>query len=78
MKMRFSCNVFANCFAEYPASGFRHYGNGMLSAVGNNEYIWSSTIASTDIYHFYFSDSRIILQNNNHRAYGVPVRCLQE
>ena len=67
-----------------PAPGFRdsgyNKGHGTLYAVGRYGYFWSSTIPSGSgnaLYlHFYYEGIR--QQSHCVRAYGFPLRCLQE
>jgi hypothetical protein len=63
-----------------PPPGFRVYGSGMLWYVGSNGYSWSSSIPSgsgnAHFLGFYFDG--VGPQNSNYRAYGLPLRCLQE
>ena len=66
------------CRAAPP--GFRVYGSGMLWYVGSNGYSWSSSFPSgsgnAHFLGFYFDG--VGPQNSNYRAYGLPLRCLQE
>ena len=65
-----------------PAPGFRDAGNnkgcGTLYAVGENGYSWSSTIAGSNARFLSFRYGGLNPQLNSTRAYGLPLRCLQE
>ena len=63
-----------------PAPGYRHRDHGTLYAVGADGYSWSSTIPTGSGYAHYlsFSYSWLDPQSSNYRAYGFPLRCLQE
>ena len=70
-----------------PAPGFRdsgyrtaENGAGKLYGVGYAGYLWSSTIPTGSGYAHYllFNYGGIGPQGNDHRAYGFPLRCLQE
>ena len=65
---------------KYPAPGVRDYGEGALWDVGNAGYIWSSTIptGSGNAHHLNLYYGGIYPQYYNYRAYGFPLRCLQE
>ena len=65
--------------AWYPASGRLRYVDGTLSYVGSYGYCWSATpYSQTNGYTLYFSSSGVLPSNDNYRAYGFPVRCVQE
>ncbi len=61
------------------APGLRAYQYGTLYNVGNAGYIWSSTIptGSGNAHNLNFNYGGINPQNNNNRAYGFQLRCLQ-
>ena len=66
---------------ECPAAppGFREASRGTLIAVGNSGYSWSLTQAGTEAYYMRFAHNGITAINyNNHRAFGLQLRCLQE
>ncbi len=71
---------------KYPAPGFRDSGGrgsragGTLWLVGNAGYIWSSAIptGSGNAHHLNLYYGGIYPQYYNYRAYGFPLRCLQE
>ncbi len=65
------------------APGFRDAGSrtgGRLYEVGDSGYSWSSTIPTGSGYARYllFYYSWLYPQNSSNRAYGFPLRCLQE
>ena len=65
----------------YPASGIRASHSGALGSVGTNGYAWSSSPSSaTSVYGSYldFYSSNMNPENHYDRAYGFPVRCVQE
>ena len=63
----------------YPASGYLNNGNGTLNNVGSNGYYWSASPNSqTNGYNLNFNSSNVNPSNNNNRANGFPVRCVQE
>ncbi|MBO5708449.1 MAG: hypothetical protein J6S01_03845, partial [Bacteroidales bacterium] len=63
----------------YPASGYRFSDDGALSNVGRWGYYWSvapySSNADTLGFNYY---GDVAPTDSNYRAYGFPVRCLQE
>ena len=65
-----------------PAPGFRDAGNnkgyGTLYSVGSNGYGWTSTIVSTSAHFLNFSNIWLRPEDHGNRAYGLPLRCLQE
>jgi uncharacterized protein (TIGR02145 family) len=79
--------TFANGYnwgtnAVYPACGNRFSGNGttLSASVGTAGYYWSaSPYSSTSADASYLNfNSAVAAYNNNSRAYGYPVRCVQE
>ena len=62
------------------APGCRERSVGTLYAVGHGGNSWSSSIpaGSSDARYLGFNNSWLNPQSNNYRAYGFPVRCLQE
>jgi hypothetical protein len=58
------------------AGGARNYSNALLSNVGSGGRYWSSTVNSTYAYDLYFLSNSAYM-NNDRRAYGFSVRCLQ-
>ena len=65
-----------------PAPGFRdsgyNKGYGVLRGVGHGGFSWSSTESGTRARYLDFNTGGIVPQHNNYRAYGFPLRCLQE
>ena len=65
----------------YPASGCRNSNSGGLTNVGTGGYAWSSSPNSaSSVYgsNLNFSSSLVNPEGGNYRAYGFPVRCVQE
>ncbi len=62
-----------------PAPGFRHYGTGALTLVGNEGTVWSGTAesGSTNAWRLLFDVPRVTPQAANYRTYAFQVRCLQ-
>ncbi len=69
----------AGLLATRLSPGLRAYQYGTLYNVGNAGYIWSSTIptGSGNAHNLNFNYGGINPQNNNNRAYGFQLRCLQ-
>ena len=65
----------------FEASGNRLSGSGGLTNVGANGYAWSSSPAgATSVYGSFlvFFSSDVHPEGSGHRAYGFPVRCVQD
>ncbi|MGE4587258.1 MAG: fimbrillin family protein [Mangrovibacterium sp.] len=62
----------------WPAAGYRHCGNGVLYDAGSNGNYWPASPHSSYGYNLRFYSSYVYPSNNNHRAYGFPVRCVRE
>ncbi|WP_071145238.1 DUF4906 domain-containing protein [Bacteroides ihuae] len=66
----------------WPASGYCEWASGLLAYVGTNGYCWSSSsYASGSVYAGYLgfdSGSVAPLNAGAKRAYGFPIRCIQE
>ena len=63
-----------------PATGYRHYTTGALADVGANGHWWSSSSYASGNLHagsFFCDASRMNPLNNDNRANGFPVRCVQ-
>ena len=78
----FSCVASRNRGCD-PAPGFRDAGSrtgGRLYEVGFSGFSWSSTIptGSGNARYLLFYYSWLYPQNSSNRAYGFPLRCLQE
>jgi hypothetical protein len=65
-----------------PAPGFRdsgyNKGYGVLWYIGYQGFCWSSTVSDSHVHFLDFNPGWLTPQNNYHRAYGFPLRCLQE
>ncbi len=76
------CIPAASRRAFYPAPGYRDAmstrGFGGLRDVGYYGYSWSSAIAGSNARYLDFYYDGVTPQNNNYRAYGLQLRCLQE
>ena len=71
----------SNIYDFYPASGGRVGDSGGLIAVGLNGYAWSNASGSAaEVRSSYlnFFSSYVYPEFNDRRAYGFPVRCVQE
>ena len=62
----------------YPAAGYLRSITGMCGNVGRNGYIWSSMVNETYASHLNFNMKGINSSDDNARAYGFTVRCVQE
>lgn len=61
-----------------PASGYRNCDDGSMNNVGSNGNYWSaSPNSSNNGYYLNFNSSSVNPSNNNNRAYGYSVRCVQ-
>jgi hypothetical protein len=63
-----------------PAAGYRHRESGALTNVGANGDYWSSSsylAGSANAGNLGFNSSVVNPLNNNNRAYGFSVRCVQ-
>ena len=64
------------------APGFRdaesNRGAGALHSVGINGFSWSSTASGGNAHDLNFSPTWLTPQNSHYRAFGLPLRCLQE
>ena len=64
-----------------PASGNRNSGSGNFNNIGLNGYNWSSTVVAPtsngNAYNLNLNATGLNTSNNNNRANGFPVRCLQ-
>ncbi|MDD3211528.1 MAG: hypothetical protein PHH34_10345, partial [Bacteroides graminisolvens] len=81
----YSSNSFSNYsilltgIGYYPASGYRYYSTGAFNVVGTYGFYWSASPNSTYGYSLYFNSSGSVNPaDNNLRAYGFSVRCVQE
>lgn len=66
----------------FPASGFRNSGNGLLNALGQGTYSWStSSVGSGSSKGGFFGaklDTYMHPLREDGRSYALPVRCVQE
>ena len=73
---------FRHCIQEVVtlalASGNRNRTSGALNNVGSNGYYWSSAPNGANARNLNFNASNVNPLNNNNRANGFPVRCVQE
>ena len=77
--MNFSGEFGTDLTIWYPAAGFRFDDDGSLSRVVNYGYYWSATPSGSSAYILYFgNDGYVYPSNDDYRAYGYSVRCLQE
>ncbi|WP_370689167.1 hypothetical protein, partial [uncultured Alistipes sp.] len=66
--------------AFYPATGYRYRETGALNAVGTSGYAWSSSsyaAGNLGAGYFYFYSGLVGPLNGGYRAFGFPVRCVQ-
>jgi uncharacterized protein (TIGR02145 family) len=61
----------------YPASGYRNSISGAFTSTGSNGYAWSCAVNSANAYYLNFNNTNVNPVNNNNRAYGFAVRCVQ-
>jgi len=79
-RLSWSSNNAAGAFAsplKLPVAGFRNYGSGSLSDVGNYGTYWSSTVSGTTARGLDFSSSAAVMSFHN-RAHGSSIRCLKD
>lgn len=61
-----------------PASGYRNNSDGSMNNVGSNGNYWSASPNSANNgYYLNFNSSNVNPSNNNNRANGFSVRCVQ-
>ena len=61
-----------------PASGYRNNSDGSMNNVGSNGNYWSASPNSeSNGYYLNFNSSNVNPSNNNNRANGFSVRCVQ-
>ena len=76
--MNFSGDFGTDQTIWYPAAGYRYNTDGSLSLVVNYGYYWSATPYGNYASSLYFFDSGDVYpSNDDYRAYGYSVRCLQ-
>ena len=61
-----------------PAPGLRAYEYGTLWYVGGSGYSWSATVSGSNVRFLDFYCNGVSPQYGDGRAYGLPLRCLQE
>ena len=61
---------------KWPVGG-RRTSTGMLSFVGSQGRVWSSSVSGTNARGLFFSSSSAFMTNSN-RAYGMSVRCVRD
>jgi uncharacterized protein (TIGR02145 family) len=61
----------------FPAAGYRYLGGGTANSRGSYVYYWSSSPSSSYAYYLRFGGSSIRMDDNG-RACGYSVRCVQE
>lgn len=65
--------------AWYPATGNRNFGDGKNTYTGTLAFYWSSSPnGSAGGFCLYSHSTNVNPSTNNNRAYGFPVRCVQE
>ena len=63
----------------FPVSGFRGYSSGTLNYVGSYGYYWSASAnLSANAHYLYFYSSYWYWANYINRAYGYPIRAVQQ
>ena len=65
---------------QVPAAGYRNNDSGQLNNVGSNGYYWSSSpnsSSSNNAGNLNFNSGNVNPLNNNNRANGFSVRCVQ-
>lgn len=64
----------------YPASGSRNRSSGAFGSIGAEGDSWSASDypLSQNAYYMYFNSSVVSSASTASRAYGLPVRCVQE
>jgi uncharacterized protein (TIGR02145 family) len=65
-------------YGAYPAAGNRDYMLGTYKFPGSNGYLWCCTVAGSNSYNLHYNSKSVDPSNNNARAFGYPVRCVQE
>jgi hypothetical protein len=62
---------------SYPATGYRRADSGAFSSTGSNGICWSTAVIGTNGYYLDFYSTNVRPTYNSSRAYGFPVRCVQ-
>lgn len=77
--MNFSGDFGTDLTIWYPAAGCRNDIDGSLSNFGNLGFYWSATPSGSFACRLDFGDDGYVYpSNDDYRAYGYSVRCLQE
>jgi hypothetical protein len=61
----------------YPASGLRNSASGVFTATGSDGHWWSSAVSGISVCHAGFWSVYVNPTHLSTRAYGFPVRCVQ-
>jgi len=61
----------------FPAAGYRNAGSGALYNVGSNGNYWTASSYLGYGFNLNFNSSNVYPANNNNRANGFAVRCVQ-
>ena len=64
--------------AWYPAGGFRDRTTAMLNTMGSYGHCWSAAASNFNAIYLHFTITSITPSNAYYRAYGFPIRCVQE
>ena len=64
--------------AWYPAAGYREHINGILSHVGSTGFYWSTAVSNMYAIYLGYDINNVSPGSTYSRAYGFPVRCVQE
>jgi hypothetical protein len=69
--------VFIGVVTIYPASGFRYRESGAFNDTASYGCTWSCAVAGVYGCFLGFNSTSVSPMNSNYRAYGFPVRCVQ-
>ena len=61
-----------------PAAGWLTNASGAAEHGGANGFVWSSAVSGTNALNLQFNSTGVNPANNNNRANGCSVRCVQE
>ncbi|MDR3118257.1 MAG: hypothetical protein LBU44_02355 [Mediterranea sp.] len=61
----------------YPAAGLRLQTSGAFTNTDVSGYAWNCAVSGVNAYYLGFYSSIVYPSNNNARAYGLSVRCVQ-
>ena len=62
---------------SYPASGLRERNSGAFGSTGSSGSAWSSALADAKVYRLFLASTVMHSSSINSRAFGFPVRCVQ-